>query len=122
VSDRKYRLTELADGDIDGILDYTHQNFGHLQRDAYQALIEQACQMVGEDPMRKGSKTRDELGQGVRSLHVSIAARRKGAASHILYYIAAALEDGTPGAVVLRILWDGMEPMSYVAFGLDELE
>jgi toxin ParE1/3/4 len=122
VSGRKYRLTDLADADIEDILDRTATRFGSRQCEAYQTLIEQACQMVGEDPMRASSRSRDELGRGVRSFHVAIAAGRKGAASHVLYYISADLEEGTPGAMVLRVLWEGMDPMRYAGFGLDDLE
>lgn len=122
MSVRKYRLTELADADLEEILRYTDRRFGRRQFDAYQVLIEQACRMVGEDPMRPSSKSRDELGQGVRSFPVDLAADRRGAASHILYYIPCDLEHGTQGAVILRVLWEGMEPRPYVGRGLDEVE
>jgi toxin ParE1/3/4 len=121
VTGRKYRLTDMADADIEDILHHTARRFGSRQCEAYQTLIERACRMVGEDPMRASSRPRDELEQGVRSFHVVIAAGRKGAASHILYYISAELEDGKPGAVILRVLWEGMDPMPYLGFGLDEL-
>lgn len=121
MSGQKYRLTDLADGDIEAILTYTIRQFGSRQFEAYRAIIHEACRMVGEDPMRPSSRTRDELAQGVRSFHLEVAAARKGAASHILYYIPGALEDGTQGAVILRILWDGMEPRPLVARGIDEL-
>ena len=122
MSGLKYRLTKLADADIEEILAYTDRRFGPQQFVAYQRLLEHACQLVGEDPMRPGSKTRDELGQSVRSFHLDIAARRKGAASHVLYYLPRDLEDGMRAAVILRVLWDGMEPRARVAWSLDELE
>ena len=121
MSGRKYRLTDLADADIDEILTYTHREFGPKQFDAYWSLIDKAGQLVGEDPMRPSSRSRDELGQGVRSFHIEIAAGRRGAAAHLLYYIPGALEDGTRGAVILRVLGEGMEPGPLVARGLDEL-
>jgi toxin ParE1/3/4 len=120
VSGAKYRLTNLADADITDILAYTLREFGPLQFEAYWGLIDKAGQMVGEYLTRPGSRPRDDLGQGVRSFHVEFATRR-GAASHILYYVAGPLEDDTPGAVILRVLWEGMEPKPFVAQGLDEL-
>lgn len=122
MSGSRYRLTNLADADIADILAHTLREFGPVQFEAYWELIDKAAQMVGEDPTRPGSKPRDELGQGVRSFHVEIAAARRGAASHILFYAPGPLSDGTPGAVILRVLWDGMEPKPFVAHGLDELE
>jgi toxin ParE1/3/4 len=120
VSGPKYRLTDLADADINDILAYTLREFGPLQFEAYWGLIDKAGQMVGEDPMRPSSSARDELGQGVRSFHVEIAAKRRGAASHVLYYIPGQLADGNPGAMILRVLGDRMEPASLVAQGIDE--
>jgi toxin ParE1/3/4 len=122
VSGPRYRLTELADDDIKGILAYTLREFGPLQLEAYAKLIDEAAQMVGQSPMRPGSKARDELEGGVRSFHVELAAPRRGAASHVLYYVAGPMEDGTPGAIVLRVLWQGMDPKSRVMLGLDELK
>jgi len=121
VSGRKYRLTELADADIDEILTYTHREFGPLQFEAYWALIDKAGELVGENPLRPSSRNRDELGQCVRSFPIEIAAGRRGAASHMLYYLAGGLEDDTPGAVILRVLGQGMEPGPLVARGLDEI-
>ena len=121
MSGQKYRLTDLADSDIEEILTYTDREFGLRQFEVYRGLIEEACQLIGEAPMRPSSRSRDELGKGVRSFHIEIAAGRKGAASHILYYIPGELEDSTQGAVILRVLWDGMEPRPFVARGLDRI-
>jgi toxin ParE1/3/4 len=121
VSGASYRFTELADADIDEILGYTLREFGPVQFEVYFGLIDRAAQLVGEYPMRPGSKPRGDLGQGVRSFHVEIAAARRGAASHILYYVPGELEDGTAGAVIIRVLWEGMEPKPFVAQGLDEI-
>jgi toxin ParE1/3/4 len=122
VSGRKYRFTALADADIESILTHTLQEFGNRQLVSYAALIEKAAQMIGEEPLRPSSKARDELGPAVRSFHIEIAAGRRGAASHVLYYISGELNDGKNGAIVLRVLWDGMEPRPLVERGLNELE
>lgn len=122
MSGRKYRFTTLADADIEGILTHTLQEFGDGQLELYAALIEKAAQMIGEVPLRPSSRARNELGPSVRSFHVEVAAGRRGAGSHILYYIPGDLDDGTNGAIVLRVLWDGMEPRPLVERGLNELE
>jgi toxin ParE1/3/4 len=121
VSGRKYRLTALADADIQDVLSHTLLTFGARQFETYSALIEKTARMVGEEPLRPSSRRREELGPGVRSFHLEIAAGRRGAASHVLYYIPGLLEDGTEGAVILRVLWEGMEPRRLVASGLEDV-
>jgi toxin ParE1/3/4 len=117
-----YRLTERAEADIDGILDHTLQQFGPMQAETYGQLLEKATEMVAHSPVRPRSRARDELGKGVRSFHVEIAAPRRGAGSHILYYIVGPIGDRTTGAIIVRVLWEGMEPGPRVALGLDEVE
>ena len=119
---RSYRLTERSEADIESILHYTLRQFGPVQTEAYSKLLDKAVEMVAHSPLRPGSRARDELGEGVRSFHVEIAAARRGAASHILFYAVGAMEDGSTGAIILRVLWEGMEPGPHVALGLDELE
>ncbi|MGH7034912.1 MAG: type II toxin-antitoxin system RelE/ParE family toxin [Stellaceae bacterium] len=118
MSSQTYRLTASTDADINDILGYTLREFGPVQFEAYWRLIDKAGQMVGKNPTRPGSRTRDDLGQGIRSFHIEVAAARSGAASHILYYVPGFLEDGSPGAVILRVLWEGMEPKLRIAQGL----
>lgn len=111
-----YRLTEAADGDVEGILRESARLFGPGQRDRYARLIETAAEMVAVVPERPGSRARGDLGEGVRSFHVELAARRRGAASHILYYardVAGAVEG--KGVVILRVLHEAMEPGRHLA-------
>ena len=122
MSARKYRLTSLADADISDVLAYTLQRFGDRQFEAYWKLIDAAARMIGEEPLRPSSKARDELGPGVRSFHIELASGRRGAASHILYYVPGRVDDGAEGAIILRVLWEGMEPRHLVASGLKKIE
>jgi toxin ParE1/3/4 len=115
VSGSRYRLTPLADADIAAILEQTYQEFGARQFESYWALIDKASRMVGADPTRPSSRTRDELAKGVRSFHVALASRRRSVASHVLYYIPREFDDGALGALILRVLWDGMAPGLHIA-------
>jgi toxin ParE1/3/4 len=110
-----YRLTEVADSDVEAILNYTNREFGPHQRDRYAILIDKAAEMVAENPARPGSRARDDLAPGVRSFHLDLAARRRGAAAHILYYLLGKIENGRDGVIIARILHEAMEPARYIA-------
>ena len=114
----EYRLTEAAAQDVDDILRETGRQFGRLQRKRYAELIERAIQMVADDPERPGYRQRDDLANGVRSFHVELAARRWGAASHVLYYLRGRLGDGCEGVIIARVLHDRMEPLRHMTRGL----
>jgi toxin ParE1/3/4 len=105
-----YRLTAAAEQDIADILRETARMFGPVQRARYADLVGRAADLVAAEPERPGSLRRADLGPGIRSFHVELAARRRGAASHILYYLRAQLEDDTEGIVIARVLHKSMEP------------
>ena len=70
--------------------------------------------MAAADPGRPGSRARDERGAGIRSFHVELAARRRGAVSHLLYYVSADGAADAAGIVILRILHEAMEPSRHL--------
>ena len=105
------RLTREAERDLAEIARYTVATFGADQAMRYAALVEHALALLGENPHRPASRGRDELRPGVRSLHLSRAAARRHAASHILYYHLAAGADGASDVIVLRVLHERMEPL-----------
>jgi toxin ParE1/3/4 len=115
---RNYSYTAAADNDVEGILRYTASRFGPLQRRRYAELIDTAALMIAADPMRSGSRVRDEMAPGVRSFPVELAARRRGAAAHVLYYVQATLDDGEDGVIILRVLHERMDPTRHI---VDEL-
>jgi len=109
-----YQLAELARADIIQVVSEAALRFGALQRRRYSELIEAAARMIADEPLRPGSRGRDDLAPGVRSFHVELAARRHGAAAHLLYYIEAALDDGRVGVVILRVLDERMDPARHI--------
>lgn len=113
-----YRLTEAADADIADILRETMQQFGPVQRGRYAALIEKAIEMVAEEPERPGSRPRDDLAAGVRSFHLELAAGRRGAAAHMVYYLRGRLDDGCDGVIIARMLHERMDPLRHMTRGL----
>lgn len=106
----RHELTEPAESDIRDILRNTMRMFGPQQVQAYARIVEHGIELIAEDPDRPGSIGRDELVPGVRLLHLEIAAGRRGAAAHCLYYMKSRLSDGTMGVIVLRVLHERMEP------------
>jgi toxin ParE1/3/4 len=109
-----YRLTEAAASDISGVLRETSRQFGPLQRRRYAALITRAIEMAAEQPDRPGSRSRDDLAAGLRSLHIEIAARRRGAAVHVIYYLCEQPDDGHDAIAVVRVLHERMEPLRHL--------
>jgi toxin ParE1/3/4 len=110
----RYRLGAQAIQDLQSILLESERMFGPSQRQTYTDLFHRAAGLIATEPQRIGSKTRDELRQGLRSFHLDRAAGRRGAASHSLYYVESVLEDGAPGVTILRILHDHMDPERHV--------
>lgn len=110
----RYRLTEAADKDVEGILAESGRLFGPHQRETYAHLIKEAVERLAEEPERPGSRLREELCPGVRSFHIEIAARRRGAASHIVYYARGPMSDGRDGIVILRVLHERMDPVLHL--------
>ncbi|MBK1842195.1 type II toxin-antitoxin system RelE/ParE family toxin [Azospirillum sp. YIM B02556] len=114
-------LTGPAERDILEILRTTRTRFGTVQLRIYAALIDKGILMVAQDPDRPGMLPRPELGPDVRMLHLELAAGRRGAAAHCLYYTTGRLPDGTIGTIILRVLHEGMEPRRKVGRSLTGL-
>lgn len=119
MSGRSHRLTPAADADLQSILEDSGRRFGIAQLERYARLLQRSIDLVSEQPERPGSRARDDIEAGVRSYHVALAARRKGAASHVLYYLADDTGSGGDGVVILRILHDAMEPALHIAMEFD---
>jgi toxin ParE1/3/4 len=108
---RDVKLTREAERDLAEIARYTVATFGAEQAMRYAALVEHALDMLAEAPCRAASRARDDLRPGVRSMHLSRAALRRHAASHVLYYHLVTRQDGAETVVVLRVLHERMEPL-----------
>ena len=114
MSGERYRLAVHAVRDLQSILLESERRSGSSQRRRYEDLIHRAAGIVAADPECLGSKPRSEFMLGARSFHLDRAANRRGAAAHVLYYVASKLEDGRSGAMILRILHDHMDPARHL--------
>lgn len=94
-------LSPLAEDDLAGLANWTAQTFGARQAEAYVDAVLDAIDelLAGQAPLR--SKARDEIAEGLRSLHMAKPGRR---GRHMLLYRE---ENGV--VTIVRILHDSME-------------
>src|SRR5215471_16121551 len=104
----RVRLGAAAEVDFANILKWTAENFGERQSRAYRDTLVQAIGELAGGPDVVGSKARDEIMPGLRTLHV---ARRGHRGSHLIMYRVA------PKNVteIVRILHDRMDLQRRIA-------
>jgi toxin ParE1/3/4 len=107
---RRYRLTAAAGADVADILRESDRRFGPRQRLAYAGLLERAAELIAEQPRRPGSRDRGILAAGLRSLHVELAATRRGAGVHCIYYTDDSAKAPRVYVIILRVLHERMDP------------
>ena len=78
--------------------------------------------MVGDDPERAGSIDRSSVVADVRLFHLELAAGRRGAAAHCLFYTRGRMSNGEAGVIVLRVLHEAMEPRYKLLRSLNQYE
>jgi toxin ParE1/3/4 len=109
----RIRLGGDAERDFVGIISWTAERFGRHQAEVYRDTLTAALRALGAGPDVSGSRARDELGVGVRSLHVARAGRR---GSHLLLYRVA----GSGQIDVLRILHETMDLIRHTSKTIDQ--
>ena len=97
----RVRLGAAAELDFANILKWTAENFGPIQARIYRDTLLQTIAELAEGPDIVGSKARDEIMRGLRTLHVARHGRR---GHHFLMY---RVEKRT--IEIVRILHDAME-------------
>ena len=109
MADRRWRvrLGAAAEVDFANILKWTTENFGARQSRVYGDTLVQAVGELADGPNVAGSRARDEIMPGIRTLHV---ARRGRRASHFLMYRAAPKRT----IEIVRILHDRMDLRRHV--------
>jgi toxin ParE1/3/4 len=109
----RVRLGALAELDIANILKWTTENFGAQQARIYQETLVRAIGELKSGPNVAGSKARDDIMPGSRTLHV---ARHGRHGRHLLVYRvskAGSIEIG-------RILHDRMDLQRRLPFPTDK--
>ena len=108
------RLSALARADIVDILSWTGQRFGNQVLTRYEKLLSTSLRDLGADPVRLGSISRPELGDGVRSYHLRHSRDRFDIARprHLILYRIV----DKPVVEIGRVLHDAMELERHIIF------
>jgi toxin ParE1/3/4 len=110
------RLAARAELDFLELANWTAQNFGPRQAEAYLETITLALEALHDGPEIIGVKARDdEIGSGIRTLHVAREGRR---GRHFVVFREAR------GQIidVLRILHDGMDLVRHLGEAEDQAD
>jgi toxin ParE1/3/4 len=104
MAERKWRvrLGAAAELDFANIVKWTTENFGARHSRIYQQTLVQAIGELAEGPDVAGSKVRDEIMPGLRTVHVARHGRR---GSHFVLYRVAPKTT----IEIIRILHDRMD-------------
>jgi toxin ParE1/3/4 len=95
-------LAYQAEQDFAEILQWTVRAFGRTQAETYGQILGRAIEALSEGPEVPGSKARDYIFPGIRTLHV---ARQGYKARHLIVF-----RRGSGQSIeVLRLLHDSME-------------
>jgi toxin ParE1/3/4 len=111
----RFRLSQLAEGDLAQILATSEERRGTQGRRRYAALVAVAMRRVAAEPNGAATQDRGELSRGVRSFHIRHARRhhptvRVSRPVHVLYYRALAPEL----VEIVRVLHERMEPSRHI--------
>jgi len=109
----RVRLTQQAETDFFEISRWTAENFGALQAESYVQTVMLAIEALNGGPEVLGTRARDEIAKGVRTLHV---ARKGRKGRHFVVFRAA------EGQIVevLRLLHDSMDLARHVPSADDQ--
>jgi toxin ParE1/3/4 len=108
----RVRLGAAAEVDFANVLKWTTENFGARQSRVYRDTLVQAIGELADGPDVAGSRARDEIMSGLRTLHI---ARRGRRGSHFLMYRAAPRST----IEIVRILHDRMDLQRHVPSASD---
>ena len=98
----RVRLSQAAEDDFLAIVAWTATHFGNVQAQKYAEVLTLSITALHKGPDVIGAKTLDNIGQGLKSLHVARMGRK---GSHFVVFRAA-----TENIIdVLRMLHESMD-------------
>ncbi len=99
----RYQFTEKAERDLEGVIDYTLQQWGASQADTYLDGLETRAQLLADNP-DLGTK-RETLSEWLLSFSYE---------SHILYYTKLTHGKQCNGITIVRVLHQNMDPVKHL--------
>jgi len=96
------RLAAQAELDFFEIITWTIENFGERQAETYAETLTLAIEALHDGPEQLGAKARDDIGPGIRTLHVA----RQGRSGRHFVVFSEAKDQYID---VLRLLHDSMD-------------
>ena len=93
---KQYLFRPLAEQDMEGIFDYTLQEFGEAQADSYIRALFETFQALADTPGM--ARKRDEVRSGLRSYPVN---------AHVVFF-----RESETGIVIARVLHQSMDYQS----------
>ena len=100
----KVRLAAQAELDFSEIITWTLENFGGRQAETYAETLTLAVEALHGGPEQLGAKALDDIGPGIRTLHV---ARQGRSGRH--FVVVVFIEAKDQYIDVLRLLHDSMD-------------
>ena len=101
----RIHLTKAASDDFRQILLWTSQRFGVAQARSYEQLIKRAIGSLKAGPNVPGARKRDEIANGLFSLHVAHGGQK---GRHFVIFKTGNNEEEAV-VIVLRLLHDSMD-------------
>ena len=105
------RLTASAEADFKQIVRWSAQQFGDVQARLYAQTLSLAIEALHAGPDVIGGRSRDDIGKGLRVLHVARGGRK---GRHFLVF-RIRRRAHTEVVEVLRLLHDAMDLARHVA-------
>lgn len=102
------RLGRQAEQDYVEIVQWTLKNFGVGQADIYEETLYSSLQALTGGPEIFGAKVRDEIGFGIRTLHVARLGRK---GRHFVVFRVGECQS----IEVLRVLHDSMDLLRHLS-------
>jgi toxin ParE1/3/4 len=104
------RLTAAAEADLQAILRWTVQHFGTVRAQVYAETLTQALTALAAGPSSAGVKARDDIAEGLYTLHV--ARNRRRGRHFILFRMVT--DERRSTVDVLRVLHDAVDLTRHV--------
>jgi len=109
----RVRLAQQAERDLLGITLWTLESFSAQQAEIYAETLSLAIEALHDGPEVLGVTVRDDLGLGVRTLHVARQGRK---GRHFVVFRAAPEQT----IEVLRLLHDSMDLARHLPYANDK--